>query len=156
MEELFRLLKEKGLTIGSCESLTAGLFTSMLASISGASAVLKGGIVAYHSEVKVHVVGVSQSLIDTYGVISAPCAAAMAQHARKLLDCDLCVSFSGNAGPDTMEGKPAGCVYCAIAYAQGIKTYHLQLSGTRNEVRTQAVARMCEEIKSLWKEKGDL
>ena len=43
MEELVRLLKENKLTIGSCESLTAGLFTSMIARVSGASAVLRGG-----------------------------------------------------------------------------------------------------------------
>ena len=157
MEEMLALLKQKGWTIGSCESLTAGLFTSTLASISGASAVLKGGIVAYQSEVKARVVNVDDALIQTYGVISAPCAKQMAILARELLGCDICVSFTGNAGPDVMEGKPVGCVYCAIADANGAETYHLQFAGSRNEVRAQAVARMCEEVVAwLMKHEGDL
>lgn len=157
MEELLRLLKENGWTIGSCESLTAGLFTSELAKISGASAVLKGGIVAYQNEIKAQVVKVDAEVIQTDGVISEACAAQMAVHTKTLLDCDICVSFSGNAGPDVMEGKPVGCVYCAVAYGETVKTYHLQLQGTRNEIRKQAVMRMCEEIITLLKKhKGDL
>jgi len=151
MEELLALLKEKGLTIGSCESLTAGLFTAKLAMLPGASAVLKGGFVTYQNEVKIHVVGVDRDVIERYGVVSAPCAAEMAQKARVLLNSDLCVSFSGNAGPDVMEGKPVGCVYCAIAYQNQVLTYHFQLSGTRNAVREQVVSLMCEKVIELLK-----
>ena len=52
MKELVQILKEKGMTIGSCESLTAGLFTSRMAEVPGASAVLKGGIVTYQTPIK--------------------------------------------------------------------------------------------------------
>lgn len=157
MEEMLALLKQKGWTIGSCESLTAGLFTATLAAISGASAVLKGGIVAYQNEIKAQVVGVDDEVIQTHGVISAPCAAQMAIKSRELLNCDICVSFSGNAGPDVMEGKPVGCVYCAIADAYEVKTYRLQLSGNRNEIRAQAVKRMGEEVIAWLKQReGEL
>lgn len=146
MEELLKLLKAKKLTIGSCESLTAGLFTAELAAISGASAVLKGGIVTYQSDVKLGLVGVDKALTAQYGVVSEQCARAMAFNACRLLKCDLCVSFSGNAGPSTMEGKPVGCVYCAIAFKDQTFAYHFQLSGSRNEIRAQAVECMAQKL----------
>lgn len=152
MEELLALLTQHGLTIGSCESLTAGLFTAQLAAVSGASAVLKGGIVTYQTAVKEQVVGVDPQVIKRDGVVSASCAAEMARRAKDLLACDICVSFTGNAGPSVMEGKPVGRVYCAIAYADKVNTYELQLSGSRNEIRMQAVMRMTAEVIRLLKE----
>ncbi len=152
MEELLALLKERGLTIGSCESLTAGLFTSQLASISGASAVLKGGIVTYQTAVKEQLLGIDHDVIERNGVVSASCAAEMAIKTKELLACDICVSFSGNAGPDVMEGKPVGRVYCAIACEAKVNTYKLQLSGSRNEIRMQAVMKMTAEVIRLLKE----
>lgn len=96
MKALIERLKKDRLTIGSCESLTAGLFASTIAEVSGASAVLKGGIVTYWTECKVNVVHVREEIVEKYGVVSAPCAKEMAEKARLLLDVDLCVSFSGN------------------------------------------------------------
>lgn len=149
MEELVQILKEKQLTIGSCESLTAGLFTSKIAEVSGASAVLKGGFVTYQTSVKHDVIHVEQDLIDTYGVVSEEVANAMASHAKKLLHCDICVSFTGNAGPDAMEGKPVGRVYSTIAMNDLLYSFCLDLKGTRNEIRMAAVMQMCEEIKKV-------
>ncbi len=63
--------KNKHLTIGSCESFTAGLFCAKLAEISGASAVLKGGIVTYATDIKTNVVGVSSEVVEKDGVISS-------------------------------------------------------------------------------------
>ncbi len=151
MEALLQLLKEKGLTIGSCESLTAGLFCAKFAMLSGASTALRGGIVTYQTEVKQKLVGVDKELIERYGVVSEPCASAMAQKAKKLLECDICVSFTGNAGPAAMEGKPVGCVYCAIAYLDETIPYHFQLSGTRNEIREQVVAAMVQKLTAFVK-----
>lgn len=148
MEELLRLLKKENITIGTCESLTAGLFCATMASYSGASQVLKGGIVTYQNEVKHTVVNIASSLIEQEGVISEACARAMAEYARVLLACDLCVSFTGNAGPDAMEGKPVGCVFCGIADHNQCEVIELRLNGGRNEIRQQAVDHMVETIKS--------
>lgn len=149
MEELIALLKEKQWTIGSCESFTAGLFTATLAGTPGASAVLKGGIVTYATSVKTQVVHVEESIVKEYGVISGPCAKQMAEKARALLAVDVCVSFTGNAGPDRMEGKPAGEIYCAIACQKETKVFCYHLAMERNEVRKQAVQLMCEELIKL-------
>lgn len=149
MQELIALLKAKNLTIGSCESFTAGLFCASLASVSGASAVLKGGIVTYATCIKTDVVHVDAEIVEQYGVISKECAIEMAKKAKQLLDVDICVSFTGNAGPSAMEGKPAGEVYCAIAYGKDITGYKLQIKEERNKVREEAVRIMCQKLCEL-------
>lgn len=149
MQELIALLKAKNLTIGSCESFTAGLFCASLASVSGASAVLKGGIVTYATCIKTDVVHVDAEIVEQYGVISKECAIEMAKKAKQLLDVDICVSFTGNAGPSAMEGKPAGEVYCAIAYGKDITAYKLQIKEERNKVREEAVRIMCQKLCEL-------
>ncbi|MCR0328897.1 CinA family protein [[Clostridium] innocuum] len=146
MKALIERLKRDGLTIGSCESLTAGLFASTIAEVSGASAVLKGGIITYWTECKVNVVHVSEEIVRQYGVVSAQCAREMAEKARVLLDVDVCVSFTGNAGPDTMEGKPAGLVYCAIADHTHTKVYEFQLAQKRNALRKELVEEMGRQV----------
>ena len=118
-KDLIELCKDKHVTVSSCESLTAGLFTSTLASIPGASAVLKGGFVTYFTEMKQVMAHVEKDLIDTFGVVSRECAKQMAQNTREITQSDYCVSFTGNAGPDAMEGKPVGEVYIGIAYETG-------------------------------------
>lgn len=149
MQELIALLKAKNLTIGSCESFTAGLFCASLASVSGASAVLKGGVVTYATCIKTDVVHVDAKIVDTYGVISKECAIEMAKKAQQLLDVDVCVSFTGNAGPSAMEGKPAGEVYCAIAYHDEVIGYKFQIEKERNKVREKAVQIMCQKLCEL-------
>lgn len=57
---------------------------------------------------------------------------------KSILDTDLCVSFTGNAGPDAMEGKPVGEVYIGIAY-QDVVVYKLNLTGSRQEIASKAV-----------------
>ena len=114
--------------------------------VSGASAVLKGGIITYWTECKVNVVHVSEEVVRQYGVVSAQCAREMAEKARVLLDVDVCVSFTGNAGPDTMEGKPAGLVYCAIADHTHTKVYEFQLAQKRNALRKELVEEMGRQV----------
>ena len=145
--KLVRECKEKKITLSSCESLTAGLFTSTIASVPGASAVLKGGFVTYFTEMKNKLAHVDQSIIDQYGVVSKECAYAMAYNTREITDSDYCVSFTGNAGPSTMEGKPAGLVYCAIASKENTEVYQFQLNGmSRNELRQYLVDTMIEKL----------
>lgn len=146
MEELIACLKRYHMSIGSCESFTGGLFCSMMTSIPGASSVLKGGIVTYATQIKEDVVHVDKSLIEQYGVISKECACDMAEKARILLDVDICVSFTGNAGPEVMEGKPVGLVYCGLASKDEVKSYCIKSSLPRNEIREYAVEYMSKEI----------
>ena len=84
-KQLVSLCTENHLTISSCESLTAGLFTSTIASIPGASAILKGGLVTYFTPMKSVLAHVDVNLIQNYGVISEECAYAMAKNTRDIV-----------------------------------------------------------------------
>ena len=99
MIELVELLKAKHLTIGSIESMTGGLFASSITSVPGASKVFKGSVVSYSPLIKENVVGVKKETIETFGVVSKEVAYEMASKGKKLLDVDICVSITGNAGP---------------------------------------------------------
>lgn len=88
-KQLVSLCKKYHLTLSSCESLTAGLFTSTIASIPGASAVLKGGLVTYFTPMKSVLAHVDVDLIQKYGVISEECAYAMAKKHKRNYGCGL-------------------------------------------------------------------
>ena len=143
MEKLLQAYKEKGLTLGSVESMTGGLFSAKFTEIPGSSAVFKGGIVTYSSEEKINIVGVKKETIDKFGVVSAEVAKEMAELGRKLLNVDVCVSVTGNAGP-TCEpgGKPAGCFYVGVSSKDGTVAEEHFLPQKRNEVRNSAVLAM--------------
>ena len=122
------LLREKGLTIGTAESCTGGLMAKRLTDVSGASQVFKGGIVSYTNEVKHHVLGVPQELLDQYGAVSAPVAKAMAEGARHALGCDIALSSTGVAGPDKDDwGNEVGTMFVAIATPEGTHVRELHL-----------------------------
>lgn len=125
--------------IGSCESFTAGLFCSTIASVPGASKVLQGGLVTYDTALKESIAGVDPEIIEKFGVISSECAMAMARCAREKLQADICVSFTGNAGPDAMEDKPAGLVYIAVADKDIAYSEEVYMPCERNELRRFAV-----------------
>ena len=133
------LLKEKGLTLGSAESCTGGLIAKRMTDLSGASAVFRGGVVSYATEVKHTVLGVPEDLLEQYGAVSEPVARAMAQGCRKLCGSDLAVSVTGVAGPDPDDrGNPVGLVYVGIATPEGTHVRELHAGNGRERVRTAA------------------
>ena len=117
-------------TIGSIESFTGGLFASTIVSKSGCSSFYKGGIIAYSNKIK------QKFNIDTSkGVINKEVAMEMSLKGKEFLNVDICVSFTGNAGPSVIENKPIGLVYIAI----NEKVYELYLKGSRNKIQKDAV-----------------
>ncbi len=151
-EELLEILKNKKLTLGSAESFTAGLFASTFCSISGASAVFKGGIVCYDRKIKESVLGLSPELIDKYDVVSKEVAYALAESARKVLDVDIAISFTGNAGPTAEPGKArVGETYMGINVQGKINTYKMIFDGERNEIREKAVEFVTEKLLEIMK-----
>lgn len=143
MKKLLNLYKEKGLTLGSIESMTGGLFAGKITGIPGSSTVFKGSIVTYSVEEKINLVGVKKSTIDKFGVVSEEVAKEMAEKGRKILNVDICVSVTGNAGP-TCEpgGKKAGCFYIAIASKKETTVQMYFKNKKRNGVRNSAVLAM--------------
>lgn len=144
--EVSNLLKEKQLTLGSVESFTGGSYASNITSIPGASKFFKGTCVTYATEVKNDLLGVSKDLIDACGVVSKEVAKEMAIKGKEALKVDICVSFTGNAGPEAMENKPVGEVYVAMAYLNQVEVFKYQLNGKRKEIQTQAMDLINQEI----------
>ena len=135
----FDLLKEKGLTLSSAESCTGGLIPKRLTDMGGVSAVYKGGVVSYWSEVKHSALGVPQEMLDELGAVSAPVARAMAEGVRARMGTDLAVATTGVAGPDLDDrGNPVGLVYVALAWEDGTFVRTVHGPGTRARIRQVA------------------
>ncbi len=149
--KLLDALKKRNLTIGSVESLTGGLFASSLCSIPGASKSFKGALVTYVPEIKNRLAGVSLRDIDYFGVVSEKVATEMAVGGLKALNVDVCVSFTGNAGPTAEPGEaPVGRVEMCIATKRGHVSMGQDFSGARNEIREKAVEMMLDALLSIY------
>lgn len=137
----------RGVTLGTAESLTAGLIAATIAEVSGASKVLMGGIVSYDPRIKHALLHVPQAVIDGAGVVSEPCARQMAVGAREMLGVDIAVSATGLAGPmgGTAE-TPVGTVFIGCSTAKGTRVEEYHFAGDRQAVREQAVAQALELI----------
>lgn len=137
--EINVLFKKAGRTFGSVESFTGGLFAREVTKVPGASKVFKGALVTYATEEKVRILGINKKLIDRVGVVSQEVAGEMAGHGMVLLNVDYCIAFTGNAGPDAMEGKPVGEIYIAVSAYDTCQVFKYNLKGTREEIQNQAV-----------------
>lgn len=156
MEKLALELIERNISISSVESFTVGSFANHIGSISGISKVYRGSLVSYQTRIKRDVLHIDQQIIDTYGVVSKEVAGLMAIHGKKMFDSDICISFTGNAGPSSMEGKPVGLIYIGIAYLDVIETFEYQLSGNRDSIKNQAVLIGIEKILNILKKNQNI
>lgn len=151
-KKIVSLLKDKNIRIAAAESLTGGLFTEKIISVEGASAVCTGGIVCYDTEVKSNVLNVSTELIAKNGTVSKECAMEMAQNVRELLNANVGISFTGIAGPDSIEGKPVGTVYISICDDQGRnRTEKYMFQGKRDSIRYKAMLKGFELLLAFLK-----
>ncbi|MFQ5522838.1 MAG: competence/damage-inducible protein A [Acidimicrobiia bacterium] len=130
---LLRLLQEEGYTIGTAESMTGGLVSAALTSVPGSSAVVRGGIVAYHQALKQQLLGVE----DISQVVNVETAEEMARGGRSLLDVDVAVAVTGSAGPEPLE-KPPGTAVIGVSTPEDTRAKELRLPGDRERVRAYA------------------
>ena len=133
-------LKKRKKSITAAESLTAGLFQATLADFSGVSAIFNGGFVTYSLEEKSKMLDISEQELKKYGVVSEFTAKKMAEQARLKTQSDYGVSLTGVAGPDSLEGHPAGTVFIGLAHAKGTEVIKANIAGrSRADVRQIAV-----------------
>jgi PncC family amidohydrolase len=128
-------LRSGGDTLAVAESLTGGLLAAGLTEVPGASAVFRGGVCAYATELKSALLGVPEGTVREFGVVSGQVARAMARGARARLGATYALSTTGVAGPDEQEGKPVGTVFVAVSGPGGDTTTALRLSGARRDIR---------------------
>lgn len=151
------LLKEHYLTITAAESLTAGMLQSTICSVPGASNVFNGGFVTYAATAKEQLLGIPHDLIKKYGVVSSETAEAMASQSAKQMHADVGLGLTGVAGPDSLEGYPAGTVWIGLYYRGSCSSVLLHLSSKmgRQSIRQNAVQRaLLLVLRQLIKEKG--
>lgn len=142
-EEIIALAGARGATVAVAESLTAGLVVGTLAAVPGASVVLRGGIVAYASDLKVSLLGVDQNLIDHGGAVQAEVAMAMADGVASRLGAGYGIGTTGVAGPEPQDGQPPGTVFVAVHAPTGrhvvSRAGETALDGDRTQVRWATV-----------------
>ena len=138
-QSLVTRLTQTGLTIAAAESLTGGLVCSALVDVPGASAVLRGSVTAYATELKAQVLGVDAARLASVGPVDAQVAQEMADGAAQLLGADVAVATTGVAGPGPADGHKAGTVYIAAIAPWGSVWRLLELEGQCSQVRIQTV-----------------
>ncbi|GGN53280.1 competence damage-inducible protein A [Actinoplanes lobatus] len=132
-------LVDRGQTVATVESLTGGLVAATIVEIPGVSAVYRGGLVVYSTELKARLAGVPEGLLAERGPVDGDVAAALAEGARERCGADWGVATTGVAGPEPQDGKPVGLVFVAVAGPSGTRVRELKLDGNRAAIRTESV-----------------
>ena len=145
-------LTATGQTVAVAESLTGGLLAAALTSVAGASVVVRGGVVAYATELKTELLAVPAELLARHGPVHPEVAAAMASGVRQRLGATYGAATTGVAGPGPAEGKPQGTVFVAVEGPRGRATAALQLAGDRRDVREGSVRAVLSLLVSALRE----
>ena len=103
----------QGRSVATAESLTGGQLGSTITSIPGASKIYRGGVIAYASDLKTSLLGVSNTLLSEGGAVQAQVALDMATGAAQRLEAEFGLAVTGVAGPDSQDGHLPGTVFVA-------------------------------------------
>lgn len=138
-------LRRAAATVATAESLTGGLVTGALTSVPGASAVVRGGVVVYATDLKATLAGVPPDVLERDGPVSATTVAEMAEGVRARCAATYGVATTGVAGPDDQDGHPPGTLHVAVAGPAGVRVASASgLAGDRTVLREVAVRRALE------------
>jgi nicotinamide-nucleotide amidase len=137
--DLVARLSAAGQSVAVAESVTGGLVAAALTDVAGASVVVRGGVLAYATDLKAQVLGVDPELLARVGAVDAAVAEQMAAGVRSLMGATYGLATTGVAGPDPVDGKPVGMVYVAVVGPGSSRVKALSLSGDRGDVRGQSV-----------------
>lgn len=135
IDRLSRVASADALRIAVVESLTAGGLAHAIGAGDDASSWFAGGIVAYMTDVKQHLLNMAAGVDPC----SAECAEQLAVGGLELFGGDVCVSTTGVGGPDPEGGHPPGTVYLGWAMHDQRGHEHLQLDGDPDAVLTATI-----------------
>ena len=142
-----RLLKKQLKTIATAESCTGGKIAEVLTSVPGASTYFKGSVVSYATDVKINVLGVSESLIQEHSVVSAEVASAMALRVKQMMQTDYAIATTGNAGPTKDDTDAAvGSVFIALATPNEVIVEEFNFGQPREKVIDRATIKSLEML----------
>jgi nicotinamide-nucleotide amidase len=151
--EVLARLGERGETLAVAESLTGGLLAATLVDVPGASAVFRGGLVVYATDLKATLAGVPADLLARRGPVDEEVAEALALGARDRCGADWGLATTGVAGPDPLDGHRPGFVWIACAGPHGVASVSRQFPGDRAAIRratvTAALALVVRELSAV-------
>ena len=136
--DLVQRLATRGETVATAESLTGGLLAATIVDVPGASAVFRGGLVVYATDLKATLAGVPTDLLDERGPVDRDVAAALAVGARERCGATWGLATTGVAGPTPQNGVAVGTVMVAVS-GPSSEVRALRLPGDRPAIRTAAV-----------------
>jgi nicotinamide-nucleotide amidase len=144
VEAVGRRLRQDDLTLVTAESCTGGLIAAEITRVAGSSEWFEGAFVTYRLSAKTRMVGVSPDTLAEHGAVSEPVARAMAEGALAGCDARISVAVTGVAGPGGGDLlAPVGTVWFGWAVRAPapvcVQTSRHRLTGTRDQVRAQAV-----------------
>lgn len=145
---VLELCRQRSLTIGVAESCTGGLLGARLTAVPGSSNVVRGGVIAYHNDLKRDALGVHEGLLREYGAVSEPVVRAMAAGARSMADANIGLGVTGIAGPTGgTEAKPVGTVWLAVDVDGSVESRMVRLWGGREEIRQRSAQWLLEMLR---------
>ncbi|MDI2028379.1 CinA family protein [Saccharopolyspora sp. TS4A08] len=136
---LIDALRARGETVATAESLTAGLVSAALTEVPGSSAVVRGGLVVYATDLKDRLAGVDPELLAEHGAVHPDVASQLAVGASGRCGADWGVGLTGVAGPDPQDGVAPGTVHLGFSGPRGVEVRTEVLGGDRHAVRSAAV-----------------
>jgi PncC family amidohydrolase len=152
-QQLNDLCVKKGMSIATAESCTAGLLASRITSVSGASSFFKGGVISYQNDIKINILGVSQSTIKEKSEVCSEVVEQMANGVRNKFSSDFAIATSGYAGPTGgSKSHPLGTIFFAISSNERTISKCIIFTGDRERIISQAVIEgvglLIEELKN--------
>jgi nicotinamide-nucleotide amidase len=127
-QHIVRLMRDMQKTLSTAESCTGGLIAQRITAQDGASSMFRGGVVAYHNDLKTGFIAVNPKTLEKHGAVSEETARELAEGAVREIGSDYGIGVTGIAGPSggTPE-KPVGTIWIALA-EKGQKTVAKKLS----------------------------
>lgn len=145
-EVLVKRLRDKNLTISFAESITGGLLAASITDVAGSSKILSSSYVTYSNDSKIKNLGVKKETLDKYGAISEQTALEMARGLKNKTNSSVCVSTTGEAGPEPSE-TDIGNVYICIYFSEdNYQLKHFYFPGNRERVRNRTVSQVLSNL----------
>lgn len=134
-DAVLRLLGDRGQTVATAESATAGQISARLGQVPGASHGLVGGMAVYATGVKRDVLGIDAAVLDEHGPVAEATTEELARRAKEVFGSDWGIGVTGVAGPEPQNDLPVGTAFWALAHPDGhVEVHGRQIPGSRPQV----------------------
>lgn len=145
-EVLVKRLRDKNLTISFAESITGGLLAASITDVAGSSKILSSSYVTYSNDSKIKNLGVKKETLDKYGAISEQTALEMARGLKNKTNSSVCVSTTGEAGPEPSETDIGNVFICIYFSEDNYQLKHFYFPGNRERVRNRTVSQVLSNL----------